>query len=402
MKKALVIGVGISGRAVIDHLLKRGRAVVAYDQKPIEGEIGCPLIRDYEEIDLKEFDLVVQSPGVSLKHALIQKALDAGIQVIGEAEYAFREIKSPVIGITGTKGKSTLVSKVAHVLNMTGKKAVALGNIGTPLTSSIENISSETIIVAELSSFQLETMTSKVLFSATIINVSPDHLDRHGTLENYCKAKLRIARCLRPGGTFFVGSEVVEEFGYLLEWPYQVIDKQKDLAAVICKEFGVSESDYEQAVSTFKSLRHRLEYIGTIRGIRCYNDSKGTNVVATMYAVEKIGERIILLAGGKNKGASFAPWKKHFRGKVKKIIVFGEAKGEIYSELASEFDVQIVQTMKEAFEKGLQLGEEGDNLILSPGCASFDQFANAEERGNIFIRMVEDESKRYDTSCSLH
>ena len=148
---------------------------------------------------------------------------------------------------------------------------------------------------------------------------------------------------------------MVEEFGYLLESSFQLIDNRTDFAAEICKEFGVSDSEFEQAVSTFKNLRHRLEHIGTVRGIRCYNDSKGTNVDATIYAVEKIGEKIILLAGGKNKGASFAPWKKHFRGKVKKIIVFGEAKGEIYSELAGEFDVSVVETMKEAFEKGLQL-----------------------------------------------
>lgn len=400
--KALVIGTGISGKAAINYLLSRRWDVIAHDRARSEG-VPCEVFTDHTGIDLEGISLIVLSPGIALNHPLVERAKAANIPVIGEAELAFREMKNRVIGITGTNGKSTLVSKITHVLNATGQKAIALGNIGTALSSALDRLEESTIVVAEMSSFQLETLNLNIFSSAAIINVTPDHLDRHGTMEGYCKAKLQIASALLPGGKLFVGNKVIEEFGYLFQGiDYQIVMDPDAFALEICKDFSVTEEAFQTAVASFKSLDHRLEYVGTIRGIACYNDSKGTNIDATMYAVDKIKENIILLAGGRNKGASFLPWRESFRGKVKSIIVFGEAKGEIHTALQGAFDIHVVQTMREAFEKGLQLGKEGDNLVLSPGCASLDQFANFEERGKIFIRMVADESKRYNTCCSLH
>jgi len=404
MKKALVIGIGITGKAVIEYLLKNRWEIIAYDNFRNDKTLPCELIKDFEKIEVKQFDQVIISPGISLKHPLVEKALKEGISVIGEAEFAFRKLKNPIIGITGTNGKSTCVLQIAHVLNAFNKKAIALGNIGKPLISVVDEIDPDTIIVAELSSFQLETMKAKVLHIAAILNLSPDHLDRHETMSNYMKEKLKIVKCLKDKGNFFIDDKLIGTYSHLLSDIKSIypLKHQKAFAIEICKLFGVSEEEFQGAIKTFKNLNHRLQFVGKINGIKCFNDSKATNIDATCHAVRAIKKNIILLAGGRNKGANFASWNECFYHKVKKIILFGEAADRIKSELSETFSIEIVQTLGDAFTKGLQVGKEGDNLVLSPGCSSFDQFVNFEERGNIFIRMVEDESKRYNISCSAH
>ena len=344
MKIIVIGGEGKSGRAVIDHF--RGEEVTV--------DAWC-----------EGADLVVASPGVPPSHPLYQRAREEGIEIVGEAELAFRTIKNPMIGVTGSNGKSTMVMRLVHSLQKGGKKARALGNIGVPLLSAV--LEEGEIVVAELSSFQLETMTTRALDVAMILNITPNHLDRHGTMEVYQNVKYRIKDLLKEGGIFV---ETIEE---------------------ALARFGVPLND-----EGFSPLPHRLEFVGEVRGVRCYNDSKATTVDAVLYGVRQIGNNVILLVGGRHKGGSFASWNEGFLGRVKQIILFGEAKELMAKELYS-IPVILVETLEEAMEKGLQVAKQGDTMLLSPGCASYDQFRDFEERGDRFREGVRRESKRYNS-----
>ena len=382
MKKALIIGLGSSGRAVVQYLIKHGSNVVAIDKYlPVNFDL-CPVFIDEHEFEIFDFDLVVVSPGVLPNHKLYRKAIDLGVELIGEAELAFRAMKSRVIGVTGSNGKSTAVMAITHVLNKRGMRARALGNIGVPLISALGDLKDDEIVVAELSSFQLETCSSKVLDMALILNVAPNHLDRHGTMENYIKAKRRIFACIKEGG---VCAEDLVDGDYV--W-------------FAVKHFGVTKEEYLRAMKSFRQLPHRLEFVRYIRGVRCYNDSKATTMDAVAYGVRAIGKNIILIAGGRHKGGSFSIWNDCFPGKVKAIFLMGEAKHLIAEELKVSIPIVFVDTLEEAIEKGLQYAEQGDNLVLSPGCSSYDMFRNFEERGEAYKQGLEGESKRYDPDFS--
>ncbi len=370
-KKTLVIGLGKSGMGAVEFLVKRGDQVVAVD-------------RMEPEFSLFDFDLVVVSPGVPPENVLYQRAIREGIEVIGEAELAFREIKNRVIGVTGSNGKSTTVAMIAHILNRSGRRARALGNIGTALITAVGDLGQDEIVVAELSSFQLETMKTKVLDVAMILNVTPNHLDRHGTMENYYKAKLRIGELVKEGGAFGVSHTV----------------PGGDFVRFACLQMGLTEEEIVRGMEGFKPLPHRLEFVGEVKGVKCYDDSKATTMDAVSYAVKKIGCNIILIAGGRHKGGSFSIWNESFPGRVKAIILLGEAKEVIAKELVLDIPIYFVQSLDLAIEKGLQVASQGDNLILSPGCSSYDMFLNFEKRGEAFKQGLDRESKRYDLSFS--
>lgn len=371
MKKVLVIGLGKSGMGVVAYLVKRGDEVVAVD-------------RVKKEFSPFDFDLVVVSPGVPPTDVLYQRAIREKIEVIGEAELAFRAIKNRVIGVTGSNGKSTTVAMIAHILNRTGRRARALGNIGTALITAVEDLDPDEIVVAELSSFQLETMKTKVLDVAMILNVTPNHLDRHGTMENYFKAKLKIGELVKEGGVFVL--------------PHTLVGG--DFVKFACLEMGLSEEEIAFGKEGFKTLPHRLEFVREINGVRCYDDSKATTMDAVSYAVKKLQHNIILIAGGRHKGGSFSIWNESFPGRVKAIILLGEAKELIAKELSLDIPIFFVRSLDEAIEKGLQVALQGDNLILSPGCSSYDMFLNFEKRGEAFKQGLDRESKRYDLNFS--
>lgn len=406
--KTLVIGVGISGRATIEYLLKKGHEVIAVDKKTIQG-LPCSIFPD-TDLPHFDFDLVVVSPGVALEHPLVVRAEKEGIKVIGEAELAFSQIKNRVVGVTGSNGKSTTATMVSHVLNASGKKARLLGNIGVALTSVVDELAPDEIVVAEISSFQLETMSTPVFFASAFLNLTPNHLDRHKTMENYFQIKKKIGNLTYNKENFFVHESVpycspniVRESDCTFSLPpaIEFLRHNVAFAYVLCRSLGISEEEFQRALPSFKPLAHRLQYVGTVGGVHCYNDSKGTTVDAVCFSVTSISKNIVLIAGGRNKGASFAVWNEVFSGRVKAVILIGEAQEEIARELRC-VKVVFAVSMEDAVQKGLQVATIGDNLLLSPGCTSWDMYANFEERGNEFVRLIQDESKRYDLNCCSH
>lgn len=397
MKKILVIGYGISGRAAAAFLRSRGREVVAVDRKAMEGAL-----LDRDDFPLDEFGQVILSPGVPQSHPIVRRAVAAGIEVIGEIELAFRYIRNRCVGITGSNGKTTTVLLIAHCLRAAGKRARALGNVGESLCGYLLEADPEEILVVELSSFQLETLGTRCLEMAGILNITPNHLDRHASMEEYARAKLRIADCLKEGGELWVSREVRDEWGVgqVFEEIVAPIDAaryiklgiKKNVQAAIpfCTHFGVSKEEFWEGLETFRKPPHRIEWVADIEGVSYYNDSKSSNIHSVMHAIDLMDGPIVLLVGGIHKGASYTPWIPCFQGKVKKIIAYGEAAGKMEQELASAFHFQRVKTLQEAVSCAKMDAKEKEAVLLSPGCSSYDQFRNFEHRGEEFKRMVKE------------
>ncbi len=369
MRKVLVIGCGVSGIAVIEDCLSKNVSVTAVD-KVVNKTTLCNVFCEDHIFDPFDFDLVVVSPGVKLDHPQVKCATEHGIEVIGEVELALRRSTNFTIGITGTNGKSTVVSLITHVLNSVGKKAFAVGNIGMPIISLVDKINVEDILVVELSSFQLMTMKKRSLDVAVILNITPDHIDWHGSMEEYVKAKLRIKHLLKEGGLFLYPVENIEA------------------CLLVCRRLGISDVDFEKGVSSFQALEHRLEYVTTIDGIRCVNDSKATNIDSLRHALSSIEGSIVLICGGINKGISMSPLSEIIEKRCRAVILLGESKNLIAKELSEKTKKVLVNSMEEATEKGLQHAIRGDTLLLAPGCSSFDMFENYMARGKEFKRTL--------------
>ncbi|NGX50906.1 MAG: UDP-N-acetylmuramoylalanine--D-glutamate ligase [Chlamydiae bacterium] len=394
--KTLVIGMGKSGRGAARFLLKQGHEVVAVDSNPFKMEGVRPLSAG------ERFDLVILSPGVPPSHIEAQRECE----VIGEAELAFRNMKNRCIGITGTNGKSTLTLLITHILNHAGVKARALGNVGESLSDYLLDPDPEEVVVAELSSFQLETMRTRAIDHGVILNITPDHLDRYPSFEAYARTKCRLGELIK--GELVITEEVEKEFGSFLprgkvevvnsdsylqltneERYWRIIGYDKVLSAfAICKKFGLSWEIFKRGCETFHKPRHRLEFIGEVAGVRYYDDSKGTNIEAVLYAVREVEGPICLIAGGKSKGDSFEKWKEAFQGKVRAIFAIGETAAQIEEELKSVLPVRRLQNLQEAVQCAYKEAKRGEAILLSPGCASFDQFSSFEERGEKFKECV--------------
>ncbi|MBM3201069.1 MAG: UDP-N-acetylmuramoyl-L-alanine--D-glutamate ligase [Chlamydiae bacterium] len=412
--KALVIGYGVSGKSARFFLEKRGYLVSYADSKEsIEGAI-----KDHQEIEPFDFDLVILSPGISQGHILCQQALRNKIEVIGESELAFRWIKNRVIAITGTNGKTTLTLLVTHVLNSIGLKARSLGNIGVAITSELDALDKEEIVVAELSSYQLETIRSVAFDAAVITNLTPDHLDRYKTMENYAKAKLQIFHSLKPHGSIYIHEEIkpyigdlqnVRFFGkdlkihpwmdanilYLVERLNSMLTLPTGLENILAgflltRDFGVKVDEYLHALSTFIRPKHRLETIAIIDEIEFCNDSKATNVASLEFALATVKKPTFLIMGGKSKGSSYLPLLAKMEGKVKQILTIGEAAEEIEKTFEHLIPCLRVNSLENAVKMAYKQAEKGDLVLLSPACSSFDQFKNYEDRGDQFRKLVED------------
>ncbi len=400
-KKALVIGLGISGRAACRFLLRAGADVTAYDQKAslIAGETevkelvssGLKLTGSLECVDT---DFLIPSPGIAKTHPLYRQAAAAGVKIIGEAELAFSHMSVPAIGITGTNGKTTVTEMTAHILNDSGKTAFPLGNNGAALTDRPQN---EGIVVAELSSYQIETLATPALDVAVILNISPDHLDRYESIEEYAAAKFRLQNILKPGAPFYLHPDLIDRYpslikknvaSYITE-DVSTFEEENLLASFhLVKHFGISENQFKKSASTFCKPPHRLEFVKEVKGVYYYNDSKGTNIDSVLKAVGSFSGKVILIAGGKDKGVSFQSWIKPFISKVLCICALGEAKEKIYRELSPHLTVKKFGTLACALDYSSSIAKEGETVLLSPGCSSFDQYANFEERGNEFKKIV--------------
>jgi len=436
MKKVLIIGFGISGQSVSRFFLKRGYVVTALDAKG--DALRAAQVPNLEILSdqtlfrsLKEFESVVVSPGIAPSHPIYVQALKEGIEIVGEIELALRYLDQRLMGITGTNGKTTVTLLIAHVLNQSGILAKALGNIGTPLIDYVDAHSSKEVLIVELSSYQLETLRKKAFDIGLILNITPDHLDRYSSMEEYALAKCRLKECIKEGGLFYVHEKIKKAYGYLLEnssyrtfgqektayfWTdrgaiyregaietilplryreYGAHESENCIAAwAVCKEFGVTPEQFLSALETFKKPAHRIEFVKEIEGISFYDDSKGTNIDASIQAVLSMKGHTILIAGGVDKGASYIPWRKAFKDRVKQVFAIGQAAPNIYRELNGFVKVRIISTLSEAVHEAFMAAERGDNVLLSPGCSSFDMFRDYAHRGEEFQHHINDLEER--------
>lgn len=422
-QKLLIIGLGLSGRAAARFLLCSGAVVCAADQRWQQLEqdsaikellgLGLQLSSPDSYSDISHFDAVIVSPGVPPTDRLYQSALQANVAVIGEAELALRHISSPCIGVTGTNGKTTVTLMIAHVLQACGIPSKPVGNIGVPLTELLEQSKlgtpksrDDAVLVVELSSFQLETLSSQCLDCAVLLNVTPDHLDRHGNLEGCARTKARIFNCVKPIGCRYISQSCDNNWSWLRqEWPLQIYDsaaasldmplerrghdRSNALAAyAACSHFGVSAKQFLAALMTFIKPPHRLQWVTTIGGVDFYDDSKATNIDAVLRAVDSLRGRIILIAGGVDKGSSYLPWVEGFDGKVRQIYAIGKAAPKIVEELSPAIPVQYCTSLEDAVASAVKISISGDIVLLSPGCASYDMFTDYAHRGREFQRIV--------------
>lgn len=443
MSQALIIGFGLSGRSATSLLLNLGWKVIATDRNaatlksdPSAASLiqkGCVLIEEAALDPLLEslsgIDLAILSPGVSPTNPLVQRILAAGIEVIGEVELAFRHLLNPTIGVTGTNGKTTVTLLVTHVLQCAGKRARALGNVGVPLAMEMGTLLPGEVVVLELSSYQLETLRLKKLDAAVILNITPDHLDRYGSLEKYAKAKISIADCLKDPAAFYVEESVYKAFPDLCHglssgisiqgYGYdKALSYSTDLFAVFkngkkifelpdslarCKshelenfiaafalleKWEISPEIFIAAFNTFKKPAHRIEFVKSWRNVHFYDDSKGTNIDAVIRAIERMPGPTLLIAGGVDKGAPYTPWIGAFGDKVKKIFAIGQAAAKIEADLSKAIPVEICEDMDGAVQKAFASASSGDNILLSPGCSSLDMFKDYADRGREFQRCV--------------
>lgn len=431
-KRVLVIGLGISGSSAAHFLLDQCAHVHGVDRNPTSPEAealksrGATIGPDSEAFEVGAFDLVIVSPGIPQAHPLCAAAREAGIETIGELELGCRFVKQRMIGVTGTNGKTTVTLLITHVLNQSGRKAKALGNVGVPLTKEIAAAGEDDILVAELSSYQLDTLRSPILDAAVILNVTPDHLDRYGDMEAYALSKFQIHKCLKPGMSLYVEKATLDKYGYFEVTPIYTYGYEKqdniytdlkslyvnrlkvaclpeeyqgrrshDLenvmaAFAMCRIFGVTAKQFFSALATFKKPSHRIEFVLERSGVAYYDDSKGTNIDAVIRAVEKMKSNVVIIAGGVDKGAAYTPWIDAFQGKVKAICAIGEAAQKIEHQLSHAIPVTKHGSLEEAVKTASSLAESGESVLLSPGCSSFDMFRDYVHRGEEFQRLVKE------------
>ena len=421
MEKALIIGLGKSGKAAALLLQSEGCMCFGFDDGPGEGpfEDMCVLTKEKaaQELGKGFFSLVIISPGVSSCHPLYEMARAQGIRCLGEAALGLQRLNQTCIGITGTNGKTTVTALVTHVLEANGIPARSLGNIGHPLCEYALHANEKEILVIELSSYQLETIEGAVLDQAALLNITPDHLDRHASMEEYAAAKWRIQGALKKDGELIVHQSVLRDWGFLKQVPNSISydeameregeavrsvfasfeEKGHDLENVLVsfllvRHFGVTPVGFATALRTFKKPAHRVEFVARIDGVSYFDDSKGTNIDATKKAVESMKGPVYLIAGGVDKGASYAYWEETFKGKVRVIFALGAARDKIAREAGAFCRVIKVETLEKAVREASLVAEEGSQILLSPGCSSFDMFSSYAHRGEVFqscVRMLE-------------
>lgn len=444
-KKVLVAGLGVSGIALCKVLDSLKAKVIAYDEK--EYDVLKENLEEIKSLSIdfrfgkfkKEFlegvDLVVLSPGVPTDSDIVKTAQEKKIEVLGEVEFAYRFSKAPIYAITGTNGKTTTTSLLGEMFKNTGRKVYVAGNIGYPLIYAVMEAAEDDFIVAEISSFQLETIKEFKPKISCIINITPDHLDRHKTFENYRDIKGRIfenqredeytvlnyddpvtwslknkAKCrvfpfsrkslLENGAYVKDGSIYISVYGNaekIIDIEEIYIPGEHNLenalaASSVAYLSGISADVIANTLKTFKGVEHRIEFVDEINGVKFYNDSKGTNPDASIKAIQALKTPIVLIAGGYDKGSEFDEFVKAFNGKVKKLILIGQTAKKIRDTARKysypEDDILFAGTLEEAVKKAYESAKEGDSVLLSPACASWDMFRNFEERGRIFKKAV--------------
>jgi UDP-N-acetylmuramoylalanine--D-glutamate ligase len=448
--RVLVVGLGKSGVASALFLKAHGARVTVSDTKSgdeLRNEI--PALLDHGitvetgghgDRTFRGQDLIVVSPGVPVDALPLVQAKAMGGVVIGEIELAAQFLPGPIVAITGSNGKTTTTTLAGEIMTAAGFPALVGGNIGTPAISLAERAKPETVIVLEVSSFQLETIQTFRPKIAVVLNVTPDHLDRHRTFEAYADAKARIfenqqssdfavlnaddptcvamasrtraqvfwfsrQKEVQQGAWVRDGNIVFRDSGgkpgvsqreimQVSEIPLKGAHNLENVLAAVCAGalMGCASDKIRQAVREFKAVEHRLEFVATIRGVDYYNDSKATNVDATIKALESFPANIHLILGGKDKGSDYTVLNDLLRQRVKRVYTIGAAAAKIESQIDSSKDggpeVVHAETLDHALRKAYAAAQPGDVVLLAPACASFDQFKNYEHRGQVFKAVV--------------
>ncbi|PWA13408.1 UDP-N-acetylmuramoyl-L-alanine--D-glutamate ligase [Pueribacillus theae] len=438
-KKILIIGLAKSGYAAARILDRLGADIVVNDIVPLEENaqakelkrMGIEVICGSHPLSLleKDFELIVKNPGIRYDNPLIAEAIERNIPVITEVELAWKISEAELIGITGSNGKTTTTMLITEMLNGGEKKPLAAGNIGTVVSEVAETAEADSIIVTELSSFQLMGTIEFRPKIAVLLNLFDAHLDYHGTKDAYVAAKAKIFRnqtkedflvynaddelvsaivatsestcipfsrkkqleigaCIKDGEIYFNHEPVISLSNIALPGVHNL---ENILAAVAtAKLVGIDNEWIERVLTTFHGVKHRLEYVETLNGRKFYNDSKATNLLATEKAISAFHEPVILLAGGLDRGNGFDELIPILQKHVKAVVSFGETRKKI-QEVAEKAGIQhtkIVSNMEEAVDAAYRISDKGDIILLSPACASWDQYKTFEERGDMFVNSV--------------
>ncbi len=439
-KKVLVVGLARSGMAAIKILHKLGADIVLSERKPAEElkelatlkELGVTIVDQSMEVFDKDYDLCVKNPGVPYRSPFMEALAQHGVPVITEIELAFQVAKPQhYIAITGTNGKTTTTTLVYEILNAAFPgKAHLCGNIGIPLCEIVmeEGLMEESdhYIALEISNYQLVNIDRFRPDVATIINLTPDHVDFMGSLEAYYKSKTEVYRNMKPEDTFILNADDPVLAEYVEKYPVPATVKSfsldntdtdnyvKDgqlcvgdepvlpltsirlpgkhnlqnvmIAVSVAKVLGIANETIKEVVEGFTGVEHRIEFVRELDGVRYYNDSKGTNTDATVTALKAFDKGVILLLGGFEKGLPMDDVKAHL-GCVKKVIGFGACGPRLVADTVGE-DGIVVTTLDEAVEEAVKIAEPGDTVLLSPTTSSFDQYTCFEERGDHFKKLV--------------
>ncbi len=404
-RRALVVGLARSGLAAAEALARQGVGVVAADRSPDVDvgrlvDLGVELrLGTEEEALLEGVDLVVKSPGVPAESRVVAGARSRGIPVWSEVELGYRLLPdgSRLIGVTGTNGKTTTTELVGAILRAAGRPAEVAGNVGRALTDAALAAAEGSWIACELSSFQLEDVHTLACDVAVLLNLEPDHLDRHGSFDAYRAAKLRIFERARakvvPRGFGIDGIEFSADDPLPAEplIPGRHNRENAAAATAAARAAGVPDDAIAEALRTFPGVPHRLELVRELHGARWVNDSKATNTAAARRGVAAYDAPLRLILGGSLKGEDFGPFAGALPGNVRSIYLIGAAGDELAAALdAAGREYVRAGDLLTAVSRAAADAEPGDVVLLSPACASFDQFANFEERGDTFRRLVQE------------
>jgi len=441
-KRVLVVGLGKSGLAAARFLKALGARVTVSDARPalLIAELSEMLEEGFMVeagshglLTFRRQDLIVVSPGVPMSTPELKQVRAMGAHIIGELELGFEYLKGEVIAVTGSNGKTTTTSLIGEILKAAGRATLVGGNIGRPVTAMVEESTAESWSVLEVSSFQLETVETFKPRIAMVLNITPDHLDRHGTFEAYAALKARITEFQtaedflilngedkdtqmiaaktkaqvywfsgrRPmkQGAFVHGESILfvaregakpEPVMPVAEISLAGAHNVENVLAAVCaaRLAGVESKTIRAAVAAFKAVEHRLEFVREVAGVRYYNDSKATNVDATMKAVAAFAGGIHLILGGKDKGSDYRVLEPLLRERVKTVITIGSAAEKIEHQLDGVVKIERAETLQRAVAFAQAAAVAGDVVLLAPACASFDQFENYEQRGRVFKELV--------------
>ena len=412
-KKVLVFGAGKSGIGAADLLGSVGAQPVIYDGNAdldkeavlhktngkYQPEIWAG---DFPEGEIDSLDLVVLSPGVPTDLPLVKKFYEKGLPVWSEVELAYRTGKGEVLAITGTNGKTTTTALLGKIMGDARESAFVVGNIGTAYTSKSLEMRDDSVTVAEISSFQLETIDQFRPKVSAILNITEDHLNRHHTMEEYIRVKELITRNQGPEDVCVLNyeDEVLRKFGETEEIPIVKTGELKILgrhnhenvmaAAAMAYYAGVSVESIHKSVCEFVAVPHRIEYVTEKNGVAYYNDSKGTNPDAAIKGIQAMNRPTLLIGGGYDKESSYDEWIQSFDGKVRYLVLIGQTKEKIKAaaERLGFTDIILCEDLKEAVQVCAEKANPGDAVLLSPACASWGQFDNYEQRGDMFKEYV--------------